>query len=165
MENDLALPLTYLEGLQASPSALPAGKATPEELGKLMTHWHLRLGHISGAKLRELASKGLIPKVLQRAQLPLCESCVLGQATRRPWRTKANYRPIEPRPAKSPGDVTSMDHLQSSTPGFVAQMKGRLTTSRYTGAVIFVDHFSSLPYAHMCKELSVEATIEALKSY
>ena len=58
-----------------------------------------------------------------------------------------------------------MDHLQSSTPGFVAQMKGRLTTSRYTGAVIFVDHHSSLPFGHLCKELSVEATIEALEGY
>ena len=39
-----------------------------------------------------------------------------------------------------------MDTFESSTAGFVAQLKGTLTNKSYRVATIFVDHFSDLSY-------------------
>ena len=62
---------------------------------------------------------------------------------RRPWRTKKkNKRKIGQ--ANKPGQCVSVDQLQSTLPGFMAQIKGKLTHHRYTYATIFVDHYSDL---------------------
>jgi hypothetical protein len=54
-----------------------------------------------------------------------------------------------------------VDQLESSTPGLVAQLKGRPTIKRYKAATVFVDHFSGLSYVHLQKSTSADETVEA----
>jgi hypothetical protein len=51
--------------------------------------------------------------------------------------------------------------LQSTQAGFVAQLKGKLTTKRYNSATVFVDHFSRLRYVHVMYDMSSKSTIDA----
>jgi hypothetical protein len=60
-----------------------------------------------------------------------------------------------------PGDCVSVDQLESSTPGFVAQLKGILTKIRYTCATVFVYHYSRLGYVTMQQQLTSDETVEA----
>ena len=53
----------------------------------------------------------------------------------------------------------------STQVGFVAQLKGKLTTQRYCAATIFVDHFSRLRYVHLMQSLSSEETLAAKKAF
>ena len=55
--------------------------------------------------------------------------------------------------------------MQSTQAGFYAQLKGKLTSKRYTAATIFVDHFSRLRYVHLVTSLSSQETIEATKAF
>ena len=54
----------------------------------------------------------------------------------------------------------SVDQLESSTPGLIAQVKGWITKKRYRVATIFVDHYSGLSYVHLQKSTNAE-TLEA----
>jgi hypothetical protein len=48
-----------------------------------------------------------------------------------------------------PGDCVSVDTLESTTPGLIAQLRGNTTKSRYRFATVFVDHFSNFSYVHL----------------
>ena len=125
--------------------------------------WHCRLGHLPLPQLKLLARAQQIPAtILQVAQLP-CAACIFGKSTRRPWRTKGAYRPVFP--ATKPGECVSVDQLKSSTPGFVAQLKGILTTRRYTVSTVFVDHFSDLSYVHFSSSDTAVETLAAKHAF
>jgi hypothetical protein len=80
--------------------------------------------------------------------------------TKVPWRMKGkeNNQVYE---TTYPGECVSVDQLQSTQAGFVAQLKGKLTTKRYNSATAFVDHFSRLRYVHMMYDMSSKSTIDA----
>jgi hypothetical protein len=85
---------------------------------------------------------------------------------RRPWRTKgttANQHKI--KKATRPGERISVDQLISCVPGLVGQTTGRLTTSRYKVATVFVDHYSDLDYVHIQESTSADDTIEAKRTF
>jgi Reverse transcriptase (RNA-dependent DNA polymerase) len=67
--------------------------------------------------------------------------------------------------AAAPGDIVAMDQMVSPTPGLVAQMKGFITGQRYTGATIFVDHFSNLSFVYLQKGLTIVETLEAKAAF
>jgi Reverse transcriptase (RNA-dependent DNA polymerase)/GAG-pre-integrase domain len=125
--------------------------------------WHHKLNHMSGAKMQSMAKRGLLPKILAKCQIPACTSCLYGKATRRPWRTKpkVGHQGGKLRTATEPGQCISVDQLESTTPGLIAQIKGWLTKKRYRVATIFVDHFSGLSYIHLQKSTNAEETLEA----
>ena len=50
-----------------------------------------------------------------------------------------------------------MDQIVSAQPGLVPQMSGNLTSSRITGATVFVDHVSHYTYVHLMHELLGDA--------
>jgi hypothetical protein len=50
--------------------------------------------------------------------------------------------------------------VESSNPGFVAQLKVILTKRRYKYATVFVDHCSRLGYVHMLQQLNSDETVE-----
>ena len=128
--------------------------------------WHHRLGHLSPVKIQSLARYGILPKRLAKCDVPLCTSCLYGKATRRQWRTKMPKQKDERFPAvRGPGDCVSIDQLESTTPGLIAQLKGKPTTKRYTAATVFVDQFSGLSFVWLQKSTSAEETIEAKKSW
>ena len=125
--------------------------------------WHHKLNHMSAAKMQSMAKRGLLPKKLAKCQVPTCTSCLYGKATRRPWRTKpkVGQQGGKLRTASEPGQCISIDQLESSTPGLIAQIKGWLTKKRYKVATIFVDHFSGLSYIHLQKSTNADETLEA----
>ena len=56
--------------------------------------WHLRLGHISLDRINRLTKDGPL-KDLSVGSLPVCESCLEGKMTKRPFTTKV-LRATEP---------------------------------------------------------------------
>ena len=115
------------------------------------------------AKMQSMAKRGLLPKKLAKCQIPTCTSCLYGKATRRPWRTKpkAGQQGGKLRTATEPGQCISVDQLESTTPGLIAQVKGWLTKKRYRVATIFVDHYSGMSYIHLQKTTNADETLEA----
>ncbi|KAI2503451.1 hypothetical protein MHU86_10999 [Fragilaria crotonensis] len=79
--------------------------------------------------------------------IPVCSACLFGKITKGAWCNKGHVPTLEP--AQAPGDIVSMDQLESSTPGLVAQSKGKSTNKRFTCATVFVDHYSRLSFVHM----------------
>lgn len=79
---------------------------------------------------------------------------IRGKMTRRAKRTKATPNKIEPVKIKGPGDCLSMDQMESYTPGFVAQLKGFLTGTRYTACTVFTNHYSRLSRVYMQTNLT-----------
>ena len=139
-------------------------KALSDEEAELL-RWHLRLGHTSFDKLRVMAGNGDIPKRLADCKVPKCAGCLYGKMTRRPWRTKQAPSKVAPTPINAPGDCVSVDQLESTSPGFIGQMKGALTNKRYRFATVFVDHFSRLSYVHLQQTNSSIETLEAKRAF
>jgi hypothetical protein len=50
--------------------------------------------------------------------------------------------------ATYPGEVISVDQLESSIPGFIGQMTGKLTRQRIVASTIFLDHASDFSYVY-----------------
>ena len=55
----------------------------------------------------------------------------------------------------------SVDQLQSTTPGLIAQMRGFLTKRRYHYATVFVDQFSKLGFVYLQETSNTDETIQA----
>ena len=130
-----------------------------------LLRWHYRLGHLPFARLRILATLGIIPRTLVRVKPPKCAGCLYGAMTKRPWRTKAHHNKSKIGSVTVPGACVSVDQLESYTPGFLAQLKGSLTKRRYRAATIFVDHASRLSYVHLQESLSSDDTVQAKKAF
>ncbi len=128
--------------------------------------WHYHLGHASFAKLRQLALRGEIPKKLVAVRPPRCAGCLFGAMTKVPWQGKEQKSQHSVFTATKPEECASVDHLQSTKPGFYGQAKGRLTKLRYKNAIIFVDHFSKLQYVYlMTTNLTSAKTINAKRAF
>ncbi len=116
------------------------------------------------ASLHCLADNGEIPRKLQAVTPPKCAGCIFGAMTKVPWQTRAT-------PSKhvfiasAPGKCMSVDQLQSTQVGFIAQLKGKLTKQRFTAATIFVDHFSRVRYIYLMCNLSSNETIQAKQAF
>ncbi len=71
---------------------------------------------------------------------PMCNDCCGAKATRRPWRGKeSRHKQTHLRRPTHPGEVVSVDQLESSVPGFIGQMTGDLSFEKRTkkGACCF----------------------------
>ena len=85
--------------------------------------------------------------------------------TKRPWRTKSVNNQISLREVNSPGECVSVDQMESRTPGFIAQLKGKLTNQRYRTATIFLYHHSDLTYMQLKPGFSSDETVESKKPF
>ena len=122
--------------------------------------WHHRLGHLSPNKMRLMARSGLLPSKLAKCEEPpLCQACLYGKATKKPWRTKPSQERIA-KTATQPGQCVSIDQLVSSTPGLIAQLRGSPTRKRYTAATVFVDQYSGLSFVHLQMTTNADETVE-----
>jgi hypothetical protein len=126
-----------------------------------LLRWHYRMVHTSFAKLKLMAALGILPRMLSTVQPPKCAGFICGAMTKKPRRTKADSYKVKTVVVRGPGDCVSVDQLDSSTPGLVAQLKGILTKRRYTCATVFVDHYSRLGYVHIKQQLTSNETVEA----
>ena len=71
---------------------------------------HYRLGHLSPAKMQQMARNGQLPARLATCRVPKCAACMYGKATQRPWRTKVPTNKKKVPLAQAPGDVVAVDH-------------------------------------------------------
>ena len=124
-------------------------------------------GRKSGTTMRKvqtMAKWGLLPRRLEKCPIPVCTSCMFGKAIRQPWRTKPT-KAHKPHTATAPGQCVSVDQLESTTPGLIAQLRGRPTIARYTVATVFVDQFSGLSYVHLQKGTGAIETLSAKTTF
>lgn len=133
---------------------------TPE--GELY-RWHLRLGHMPYDRIIELAKRGDIPTKLQNARKLKCRACMYAKAHRIPWRRSRKRG--ERKRANQPSDMVSIDHLQSPSPGLIAQVKSFLTSKRYNAATFFVDNFSGVGYVYLQEITDMRETLMAKEAF
>ena len=90
---------------------------------------------------------------------------MLGQAHRKPWRTKkTKYGPaslFREEDLKKPGGVIGVDHLISAQPGLVPQAKDSLTRARFWAATVFTDCATGLVHVGLMSDESGDLTLEA----
>ena len=117
-----------------------------------LLHWHYRLGHLPFDRIKQLVSAGQLPKCLLSCKKPFCSACQYGKMTKRPRRVKGEDKKAT-KTATRPGQIVSVDQLESNTPGLIAQLKGKLTQQRYKYATVFVDQFSCYTFEYLQKRL------------
>jgi hypothetical protein len=110
--------------------------APADEQAELM-QWHYRLDHLSFQKLKQLALNGKIPKKLSKLKPLKCAGCLFGVMTKLPWRGKESALSHEIHVATKPGEIVSVDQMESTEVGFFAQLKGSLTEKRYRYCTVF----------------------------
>ena len=130
-----------------------------------LLHWHHRLGHLPFARLKEAAEVGIIPRRLRNVRAPVCTACMYSKATKKPWRTRAPPTGETVPPVTAPGTVVSVDQLESSTPGFIGQLKGWLTRQRYMCATVFVDQYSDLTFVYLQRSTNADETLDAKEAF
>ena len=84
--------------------------------------------------------------------------------TKRPWRVKGDNKATA-KTADYPGQVVSVDQLESTSPGFIAQLKGTLTQQRYKYATVFVDQFSRHTFVYLQKRVTSQETVMAKHAF
>ena len=125
-----------------------------------LLRWHYRLEHLPFDRIKQLADKGQLPKRLLTCHTPFCAACQYGKMTKRPWRVKGEDKGTA-KTATYPGQVVSVDQLESTSPGFITQLKGTLTQQRYRYATVFVDQFSRYTYVYLQKRITSQETVMA----
>ena len=123
-----------------------------------LLRWHYRLGHLPFDRIKQLASAGQLPKRLLLCKKPFCSACQYGKMTKRPWRVKGENKGSS-KTATRPGQIVSVDQLESNTPGMIAQLKGKLTQQRYKYATVFVDQFSGYTFVYLQRRLTSDETV------
>ena len=129
-----------------------------------LLHWHYRLGHLPFERIRHLARSGQLPKRLLTCKKPFCIACQYGKLTKRPWRVKGDDKQST-NVATRPGQIVSVDELESNTPGFIAQLKGKLTQQRYNYATVFVDQYSVYSFVYLQRRITSEETVQAKHAF
>jgi hypothetical protein len=130
-----------------------------------MLRWHYILGHLSFRRIKIMAELGILPKKLAQVTPPKCAGCLFGTTTNKPWRNKGNKPKGVGHLATAPGQMVSVDQLESSAAVFISQLKGRLTRRRYKVATLFVEHFSRTSYVHLQETLASVETVEAKEAF
>jgi hypothetical protein len=130
-----------------------------------LLHWHYKLGHESFRHLPWMARSGILPKRLANCQAPQCVACYCRKASRRPWREKGLANQCKIALATAPGQIVSVDQMQSTVPGMVGQIKGIPTRQQYHYVTVFVDQFSGLSFVHLQKTSSGEEMLDAKMAF
>ncbi len=150
--------------LQSLSEADEQNRATQasDDQAELM-RWHHRLCHLSFANLKKLAEQGDIPRQLAKVTPPKCAGCMFGAMTKLRTRDKGEKHFIFV--ATKPGEVISVDTMQSNELGFIAQAKEKLTTHHYKYTTIFVDHFSRVKFIHLHRSNSSAKLVQAKQAF
>jgi hypothetical protein len=130
-----------------------------------MLRWHYMLGHLSFKRIKGISELGILPKRLAQFTALKCAGCMYGDMTKKPWRSKGKKPKGFGHDFTAPGNMVSVDKLQSSVEGFISQLKEILTRRRYKAATVFVDHLSRMRYVHLQEGLSSADTVKAKEAY
>jgi hypothetical protein len=133
-------------------------------------HWHYRLNHPTHTVMTKMAKQGILPrgitKILttmskQHTKPPMCNDCCGAKAIRKPWRSKGKrYIQKHLKKTPHPREVVSVDQLESSIPGFIGQMTGKLTNQCIVASTVHVDHASDLSYVYHQTSMTSEETLK-----
>lgn len=127
---------------------------------------HQKYGHVPMVRLQRMPSLGMLPKRIQKCPIPICQACIYGKMARRQWRTKPSNNQENSKVATFPGEIVSVDQLESPIGGFIAQMKGKLYQKpRYRCATIFVDNYSGMSFVFLQQSTSAKETLEAKAAF
>ena len=129
-----------------------------------LLRWLYRLGHFSFDRIKQPANKGQLPKRLLTCHTPFCTACQYGKMTKRPWRVKGDDKGTA-ETATYPGQVVSVDQLEWTSPGFIAQLKGTLTQERYRYATVFFDQFSRYTLVYLQNRITSQETVMAKHAF
>ena len=119
------------------PNMLQSQQTTKVEQEYLQLH--NSLGHIHPDRMQLMVQQGTLPARFKNCRMPFCVSCAFGKSSRKPWHSHSTSNIDKSIRPQRPGECISVDQLISPTPGFTAQMSGKLTTQRYTCATIYVN--------------------------
>ena len=133
----------------------------PSNTASEFLKYHIKYGHCSTKRIQAMARNGELPRRLAKCDVPVCSACQFGKATKRPWRPKTSSNKDDAAKPTRPGQVVSVDQMESRTPGLIAQMSGFLTKKRYTIATVFVDHYSNIGFVHLQTSPGAKETVEA----
>ena len=67
--------------------------------------------------------------------------------------------------ATHPGQIVSVDQLESTSPGFIAQLKGTLAQQRNKYATVFVDQYSQYTFVYLQKCITSQETVMAKHAF
>ena len=129
-----------------------------------LLRWHYRLGYLPFDRIKQLANKGQLPKCLLTCHTPFCAACQYGKMTKRPCRVKGDNKGTA-KTATYPGQVVSDDQLESTSPGFIAQLKGTLTQQRYKYVTVFVDQISRYAFVYLQKRITSQESVMAKHAF
>ena len=129
-----------------------------------LLQWHYRLGHLRFDRVKPLAQTGQLPMRLLTCKKPFCAASQYGKMTKRPWRVKGDSKQTT-RVATRPGQVVSVDQLESNSPGLIAQLKGKLTQQRYKYATVSVVQYSGYTFIYLQRRLTSEETVKAKHAF
>ena len=129
-----------------------------------LLRWHYRMGHLPFDQIKQLAQTGQLQKRLLTVKKPFCAACQYGKMTKRPWRVKGDNKHAT-RSVTQPGQVVSVDQLESNSPGLIAQLKGKLSQQRYKYATIFVNQVSGYTFVFLQRCLTSEETVQAKHAF
>ena len=95
-----------------------------EDPAHKLLSWHCGLGHLPFRKIKAIYGSGDLPRRLASCHELECTACHFGKATKAPWRTKGQSNCGKIKQAMAPGQCVSVNQLESTTPGLIAQLKG-----------------------------------------
>ena len=150
------------------PKGLITDDEEPPSFDTLEQEWkwlHDKLKHPPTQRMQWMIELGLLPARLKKLHKPpKCAGCLTWKATKKPWQVKGQQSSTI-KEATYCGECVSVDQLDATTPGFIAQLKGILTRRRYRYATVFVDHFSRVDYVVPQMSLTSEETVKAKQSF
>jgi hypothetical protein len=123
--------------------------------------WHYHVGHLPFKRVKLLAQLGNLKKKVDHVNSPKSTGCMFGATDRKPWSTKGKKGGGAGHTTTQPGQIVSVDQLESRSVGSISQLKGRVTRRRYKAATLFVDQYSKLGYVHLQSSLTSEGTGKA----
>ena len=80
------------------------------------------------------------------------------------WRVKGDDKNAT-KTATWPGQIVSVDQLESNSLGFKPQLKGKLTQQWYKYATVFVDQFSGYTFIYLQRPITSEETVMAKHAF
>ena len=99
--------------------------------------WHLRLGHINSSRIHGLVKSGILNSLIFEP-IPVCESCLEGKMTKRPFKAKGNRATIQ----------LEMVHTDVCGPMSIQARGG------YEYFITFTDDYSRYGYVYLMRHKS-----------
>jgi hypothetical protein len=140
---------------------------------KLM-QWHYCLGHLTFAKLKQLALNSKIPKTLAKVLPPKCAGCLFGAMTKPPWQSKETKTNHEVFVAPKPGECVLVDQMMSMEVGFYAQLKANLQRSTtnaplsllttIAASILSTSNLTTSPTKHSSPSLPLNSLLQNTES-